>query len=103
VGARVDQQSARETSVKLSELTNQGSLNRPTLDGVQVRYIAFMNPQAVVKRSKHRNRIADPAWSQPRIQWCVTGAIPGLCVHRDPTSNVQYRNDLHRARSSCRL
>jgi hypothetical protein len=54
-----------------------------------------VNTERGVKGSKHRHRISDLAWYQIRLEGCVTGAFPRLCVDGDSSSDVQYRDDLH--------
>ena len=68
VGARVDQQRTGEPGMKLGQLTEQGSLQRATLDRVEIGHIALMDPERRVERPEQRHRVAGLVGHQIRRQ-----------------------------------
>jgi hypothetical protein len=100
MGARIHQQGTRKPGVELGQLTNQGALHCPTLDGIQVRHVALVDTKISVKCPQHGHRVTDFPRHQVRLERGVARALPGLGVNGNSASDIKYRNDLHRSRRS---
>ncbi len=95
VGARVYQQRTGEPGMELSQLAEQRSLQRPTLDRVKIGHIALMDPERRMERPEQRHRIAGMVRHQIRRQDGITGPVAGLSVNRHAAGQIQHGNDLH--------
>ena len=95
MSTRIHQQRADKAGLEIGQLTNYGALYCPALDCIEVRDIALMQPQHGVKSPEYRYRITYLARRQIRLQRGIPGAVTGLRMHGNSTSDVQDGDDLH--------
>jgi hypothetical protein len=95
VGSGVHQEGPCKSGVELRQLPEKRSLERASLDCIEIRHIALVHTERRVEGAEKRNRVAGTIGHQVRREWRILGAVASPRMHGHSTSQVQHGNDLH--------